>query len=244
MRYLQYVFIVIFCQQSVAQSFEKTKEMNSYKGFFNFYYDASTDKIFLEVEKLNEEFLYVNALAAGIGSNDIGLDRGQLGGTAVVKFIKAGNKLLLIQPNLKYRAITENSEEKKSVEEAFAQSILFGFPIIEKQNEHYLIDVSMFFLNDAHGVSKKLEVTKQGKYKLDLSKSAFYLERTKAFPKNVEFETMLTFEGDATGNFIKSVAPNSSLITVRQHHSFIELPDGNYKKENLIHAQDLLGFPI
>lgn len=203
--------------------------MQSYKGYFNFFYDDSKDKIYLEVDNLDQEFLYVNALAAGVGSNDIGLDRGQLGNTAVVKFMKAGNKLLLIQPNLKYRAITDNMEEKKSVEEAFAQSVLFGFVIEEQKKNAYLIDISKFFLRDAHGVSKKLQRSKQGIYKLDLSKSAFHLERTKAFPNNVEFEVILTFQGEAKGSFVRSVTPNPSLVTVRQHHSFIKLPDSNYK---------------
>jgi uncharacterized protein DUF4953/uncharacterized protein DUF5117/uncharacterized protein DUF5118 len=230
MRRILCVVVLILCESIIAQTFQKTKDMKPYNGFFNFYYETSTDKIYLEVNELDQEFLYVNALAAGVGSNDIGLDRGQLGQTAVVKFIKAGNKLLLIQPNLKYRAITNNREEKKSVEEAFAQSVLFGFPIEEEKENSYLIDVSKFFLRDAHGVSNKLQRSKQGSYKLDLSKSAFYLERTKAFPKNVEFESLLTFQGDAKGNYIKSVTPNSSLVTVRQHHSFIELPDNNYKK--------------
>ena len=212
-----------------AQTFQKTKNMELYKGFFNFYYDESNDKIFIEVINLNKEFLYVNSLAAGLGSNDIGLDRGQLGSTAVVKFKKAGNKLLLIQPNLKYRAITNNIEERKSVEEAFAQSVLFGFEIVEANSKKYLIDVSKFFLRDAHGVTSRLKRLNQGSYSLDLSKSAFYLDRTKAFPKNVEFEAMLTFKGEAKGGFVRSVTPNSSLITIRQHHSFIELPDKNYK---------------
>jgi len=230
MKYFFNLTVLLILFQAEAQTFQKTKEMTFFKGYFNFYYDTATDKIFLEVDKLNSEFLYVNALAAGVGSNDIGLDRGQLGETAVVKFIKTGNKLLLIQPNLKYRAITNNIEEKKSVEEAFAQSVLFGFPIIEAQNNNYLIDISSFLIRDAHGVSSRLQQLKQGSYKLDFTKSAFYLDRTKAFPKNVEFEALLTFEGEAKGGFIKSVTPNSSLITVRQHHSFVELPDDKYEK--------------
>lgn len=229
MKHLFYVVVMVYCQIIFAQSFQATKNLEIYKGYFNFYYDTAKDKMYLEVDKLGEEFLYVNSLSAGIGSNDIGLDRGQLGQTSVVKFIKAGNKLLLIQPNLKYRAITNNIDEKKSVEEAFAQSVLFGFLIEEQQKEKYLIDVSKFFLRDAHGVSKRLQLTKQGDYKLDLSKSAFYLERVKAFPKNVEFEAILTFQGEAEGTYIKNVTPNSSLVTVHQHHSFIELPDDNYK---------------
>ncbi len=229
MKYFFYVVLILVSQQLVSQTFEKTTTMQSFEGYFNFFYEDAMDKIYLEVKNLDEEFLYFNALAAGLGSNDIGLDRGQLGNTAVVKFVKAGNKLLLIQPNLKFRAVTENKEEKKSVEEAFAQSVLFGFTIEAQKNNTYLIDISKFLLRDAHGVSKKLQRAKQGSYKLDLSKSAFYLERTKAFPKNVEFEAILTFQGDAKGSFVRSVTPNSSLITVRQHHSFIELPDAAYK---------------
>jgi hypothetical protein len=229
MKQFIYVVTVLICYQVTAQSFQKTKTMQSYKGYFNFYYDVSNDKIFLEVAQLDQDFLYVNALAAGVGSNDIGLDRGQLGNSAVVRFIKSGNKLLLVQKNLKYRAITNNIAEKKSVEEAFAQSVLFGFPIEEIKNNSYLIDITNFILRDAHGVSRRLQQVKQGNYKLDLSKSALFLERTKAFPKNVEFEALLTFDGKAIGSYIKSVAPNASLITVRQHHSFVELPDDNFE---------------
>lgn len=229
MKKITFFLMLLVANTSFGQSFTKTKSLQTFKGFFNFFYDETTDKLFLEVNKLNQEFLYVNALAAGVGSNDIGLDRGQLGTTAVVKFIKAGNKLLLIQPNLKYRAITNNEEERASVNEAFAQSVLFGFAIEEQNNGSYLIDVSPFFLRDAHNVNQRLQQTNQGNYTLDLSKSALFLDRTKAFPKNVEFEALLTFKGEAKGNFIKSVAPNNGLITVRQHHSFIELPNDNYK---------------
>lgn len=203
--------------------------MKKYEGYFTFYYDESKDKIFLEVAKLNEEFLYVNSLSQGVGSNDIGLDRGQLGGERVVKFHKAGNKLLLIQPNLDYRAITDNIEEKKSVEEAFAKSVLHGFKIEKSENGKYLIDATSFFIRDAHGVTARLSGRGQGNYSLDKGKSAFYLERTKAFPKNVEFDVMLTFKGRARGYNIRSVTPTSSLVTVHQHHSFVELPDDNYK---------------
>ncbi len=242
MKHFIYIATVLICHQIGAQSFQKTKTMKSYKGYFNFYYEDSKDKIYLEVDQLDQEFLYVNALAAGVGSNDIGLDRGQLGNSVVVKFIKSGNKLLLVQPNLKYRAITNNIEEIKSVEEAFAQSVLFGFPIEEKQNKSYLIDLTNFILRDAHGVSRKLKVSKQGNYKLDLTKSALFLERTKSFPKNIEFEALLTFEGNATGNYVKSVTPNPSLITVRQHHSFIELPDNNFKMRKFDPRCGSIGF--
>ena len=217
-----------FSTQGFTQFFKDNKNITKYDGYFTFYYDEGNDKIFLEIENLDQEFLYVNALSEGIGSNDIGLDRGQLGNTRVVKFIKAGNKLLLIQPNQYYRAITNNIEEKKSVEQAFAKSILRGFKIKEVENGKYLVDATSFFIRDAHGVMGRLSVKKQGKYTLDRSRSAINLERTRAFPENVEFDVMITFKGVPKGYDISSVVPTSTSVTVNQHHSFIELPDNKY----------------
>ena len=218
-----------FSTQGFAQFFKDSKTVIKHEGYVTFYYDESTDKIFLQIENLHQEFLYVNSLSEGIGSNDIGLDRGQLGNTRIVKFMKAGNKLLLIQPNQDYRAITDNLEERKSVEQAFAKSVIHGFVIKETNQGKYLVDATSFFMRDAHGVQGRLSVRKQGSYSLDKSRSAISLERTKAFPKNVEFDVMLTFKGSPKSSNIRSVTPTASLITVNQHHSFIELPDGSYK---------------
>ena len=104
----------------------KTSGMQRYFGFFNFYWDKQKGDIWLEIDKFDAEFLYVNSLAAGVGSNDLGLDRGKLGRERVVKFMRIGPKVLLIQPNYKFRAESDNPDEKQSVEEAFAQSVLMG----------------------------------------------------------------------------------------------------------------------
>ena len=223
------ILFACFFTQGYAQFFKDNKNIQKFEGYFTFYYDESKDKIFLEIEKLEQEFLYVNSLSEGVGSNDIGLDRGQLGGERVVKFQKAGNKLLLIQPNLDYRAITDNVEERQSVKEAFAKSVLHGFKIEKTEGKKYLVDATSFFMRDAHGVKARLSGSGQDSYSLDISKSAFHLKRTKAFPKNVEFDVMLTFKGTPKGYNIRSVTPTSSLVTVHQHHSFVELPDDNYK---------------
>ena len=214
--------------QFQAQILDK-KDLKSYEGYFDFYYEESSDKIYLKVEKLNDEFLYINSLASGVGSNDIGLDRGQLGNERLVYFKKAGNKLLLIQPNLKYRANTNNVLEKRSIEQAFAQSVLFGFKILSENDGVYIVDFTAFLMEDAHGVANRLKGSNEGTYTKDASKSALALERTKAFPKNVEFEALLTFKGQPTGRNLRSVTPTASLVSVVQHHSFIELPDNNYK---------------
>ncbi len=220
---------LIFFIITLNFSFSQDNKIEKFKGFFDFTYNQSKDKIFLHVDKLDYEFLYIGSLASGVGSNDIGLDRGQLGSERLVKFVKKGNKLLLIEPNLYYRAETENKSEKKSVEQAFAKSVIFGFEIIESKEDSYLIDITPFLMYDRHGIAKRLRDSKQGSYKVDKSKSAIEIENTKAFPENVEFEALLTFSGEAKGNLIRSVAPDPDNVTVFQHHSFIKLPDNNYK---------------
>ena len=213
-----------------AQFSEKSSDFQKYTGLFNFYHDDKTDKMYMEVGELEKNFLYVYSLSSGIGSNDIGLDRGQLGNEQVVFFRKAGGKLMLIQPNLKFRALTDNELERRSVEQAFAKSVLFGFKIEEEKDGKYIIDITDFLMQDSHGVASRLKRSKQGSYSIDKSKSAFAMDRTKAFPKNIEFDVTLTFKGEPKGDYIRSVTPNANLVTVAQHHSFIELPDDKYQK--------------
>lgn len=200
-----------------------------YNGFFNFNYHSQKDQLFLSVDKLDQEFLYVNSLSQGIGSNDIGLDRGQLGNKRIVYFTKTGNKLFLVQPNLKYRSTSDNPQEKRSIKEAFAKSVLYSFPIEERINGSYIINLTPFLLEDAHGVSKRLKLRRQGTFKIDKDRSAVYLDRTKAFPLNIEFDMLLTFTGSDPGNSLRSVTPTPNAITVNQHHSFVALPDSDYE---------------
>ena len=203
--------------------------MTKQSGFFDFYWDKKEGKIWVEIDKFNFEFLYVNSLPAGIGSNDIGLDRGQLGQDRVVKFMRSGNKVLLTHMNYGFRAESDNVDERKSVEEAFAQSVLWGFKIEAEHENRVLVDATKFLLRDAHNVARRLKQRKQGAYKPDESRSAIYLPRTKSFPKNTEFEAVLTFVGEAKGDWIRSVTPSPDAVSVRQHHSFVELPDDNYE---------------
>ncbi len=206
----------------------KVSGMKHFPGYFPFYYDEKQDKIFLVIDKLNTEFLYVNSLPAGVGSNDIGLDRGQLGRTRIVTFDRRGPKVLMLQPNYRYRAITDNADERAAVEQAFAQSVLWGFTVVADDNGKVLVDATDFYLQDAHDVIGTLRSQQQGNYSLDKSRSAFYQPRIKNFPQNTEVEVTLTFTGQATGGYIRSVTPTPNSVTVRQHHSFIQLPDNNY----------------
>ncbi|MEM9329190.1 MAG: DUF5117 domain-containing protein, partial [Bacteroidota bacterium] len=206
-----------------------TEGMQKFEGYFDFYWDEKKGKIFLHIDKWDQEFLYVNSLAAGVGSNDIGLDRGQLGEDRVVKFQKHGPKALLIQPNQDYRAVSENNDEVKSVQEAFASSTIGGFKIELQEAGSALVDITSFLLQDSHRVSERLKRTKQGTYSIDAARSTVYMPGTMNFPENTEFESILTFKGTPQNNWITSVTPSPRAVTVRTHHSFIKLPDDDYE---------------
>ena len=84
----------LYCFLFISVSSQTNEKSNKlFTGFFNFTYQESSDKIFLEVDKIDKDFLYINSLTTGLGSNDIGLDRGQLGKERIVRFKKYGNKL-------------------------------------------------------------------------------------------------------------------------------------------------------
>ncbi len=224
------LFGSIQAQNSGSKIADKTKNMKRYDGYFTFWWDGNTGKIWLQVDKLNQEFLYVNSLPAGLGSNDIGLDRGQLGGTRIVYFQKVGKKLLMVQPNYRYRALSNDEKEKEAVQESFAQSTIAGFTIDEDEGEKVLVDATSFFLRDAHGVADKIRSMRQGTYAFNEPRSAMYLPNTRNFPLNSEFEASITFVGgNDAGRYVNTVTPSSEAITVRMHHSFVQLPDNKYK---------------
>ncbi len=205
-----------------------TKGMMVKEGFMDYYWNESDGKVYLSV-RADEDFLYINSLATGVGSNDIGLDRGQLGDIRLVRFERSGPKLFLKEPNLYYRADSDNPMEVKAVEEAFASSIIWGFKIAAQSDDQLLIDVTDFILRDSHDIAGRLKRTNQGNYKADKSRSGFYLPNSKAFPDNTELEATLTMAGSGAGAYLRSVTPTAEFVTVRTHHSFIRLPDDNYQ---------------
>ena len=213
-----------------ANIIEKTQKMEKMPGYINMYWDEAEGKVFLEISKLDDELLYVNSLTGGLGSNDIGLDRGQLGNKGrVVYFHKVGKKILLIESNYGFRASTNDPMEKRAVQDAFAQSAIWGFKVIAEQRNKYLIDATDFILRDSHGVVDRLKSRKMGNFKIDKSRSVLYKNGTMNFKNNTELESMVTFTGSGAGQYVRQVSPNPKALTLRMHHSFIKLPDDNYQ---------------
>lgn len=203
----------------------KTEGMQKMEGYFPLYWDATGGNVWLEVPRFNEEFLYVVSLPAGLGSNDIGLDRGQLGPRRLVYFERVGPKILMIAPNLRFRADSDNPLEAKAVRDAFAESVVWSFKAEAETDGRVLVNATSFIVRDAHGVVGRLRGSGQGTFRLDANRSAPYLTMTKAFPENTEMEARLTFLSDRPGGFVRSVAADPSAVTVRVRHSFLQLPD-------------------
>jgi Met-zincin/Domain of unknown function (DUF5117) len=237
--------LIIFQAAAIAQSHETatdkplpstadfTRSMRPLPGYFPLFWDERHGKLWLEIEKWDTEFLYLDSLPAGMGSNDIGLDRGQAGVPRVVVFEHVGPKVLLKQINYDFRTSNPDPLERRAVQESFAHSVLWGFDVAAEDGQRVLIDATPLFLSDAHGVIETLKRTKQGAFKLDASRSAIYLPNTKNFPQNTEIEATVTFVGEDPGKFVQDVTPDPNLVTVREHHSFIQLPDNNYRPREL-----------
>ena len=208
---------------------EKTVGMNAMPGYFNVYWDDASGKLFWEIDKLDTEFLYQVTMASGLGSNPIGIDRGQLAGTHVLVAKKTGPRVLLIEPNYRYQARTENADQKEAVRDAFAPSVHWGFDVVAQTGKSVLVDASAFFLRDARNVVETVARAQQGRFQLEPSRSALYPERIKSFPNNTEIESLLTFTSSQPGQLVNAVASSGESFSLREHHSLVKLPDGDYK---------------
>jgi uncharacterized protein DUF4953/uncharacterized protein DUF5117 len=207
-----------------------TAKLQKIDGYLPLFWDAENGKLMMEISRFGEEMIYQTSLPGGVGSNPIGLDRNQLGATHIVRFERVGPRVLMVEPNYRFRALTNDAAEQRAVADSFAQSILAGFKVEATTGSNVLVDATDFFLTDTHGVARQLRETQQGNYSVDRNRSAIYLERTKAFPRNTEVEATLTFvTNDKPGNLISGVAPTAEAVTVREHHSFVALPEPGYK---------------
>lgn len=204
--------------------------IETYEGFVPLRWDPDNGKLLMEITRFGEELIWQVSLASGVGSNPIGLDRSQLGATHLVRFERVGPRVLMVEPNYAYRAISNDPSERRAVEQSFAQSILAGFKVESVTPRGVLVDATEFFLSDAHGVTRRLRDAQQGSYSLDRNRSAIYLPRTKSFPRNTEVEATLTFTTtDRPGALVRGVTPTPEAVTVRQHHSFVALPEPGFE---------------
>lgn len=206
-----------------------TAGMQQMAGFFNLYWDDVTGHLFWEIAELDTEFLYLISMGSGLGSNPIGIDRGQLRGSHVLEAKRVGPRIMLMEPNYEFVARSPNATEVQAVRDAFAPSVHWGFDIAAQTGSRVLVNATDFFLRDARGVIDQIAARGQGTFSLDASRSAIHMPATQSFPENTEVESMLTFTSRNPGNLVNGVAATGGAITLRQHHSFIALPDAGYR---------------
>ena len=200
-------------------------------GFFDVYRDAAKGRVLLGVHALDTPFLLVTSLPWGLGSNDVGLDRGQSGDSHLVEFRRVGPRLLLVEDNTKFRAVSSNADEALSVRQAFAESVLWSGDIVGERkgaDAEIVVDVGTLLTSDRHGIASRLADAKQGKYEIDDKRSAVSLPDAKSFPDNTELEALLTFKGPGDQQFVKDVAMDPQSLTLRQHLSLVRLPGPGY----------------
>jgi hypothetical protein len=209
---------------------DKTANMQALPGFIPDYWEAREGALFLRIDKDKWEtpFILYESLPNGVGSNDIGLDRGEPGESYMVHFERSGKQVFLVADNQQFRAITDDAEQRNAVRGAFPQSVLWGFEIAAEENDAVLIDATKFFLSDTHGVAASIARANQGKFTVDASRSAIYLPRTRNFPENTDIESTLTLVSSEPGSSIQQVAPEPHAITVHQHISFIQAPPAGF----------------
>ncbi|HZU24105.1 MAG TPA: zinc-dependent metalloprotease, partial [Bryobacteraceae bacterium] len=235
---------------------QKTAGMTKLDGYFPLYWDERQGALWLEVPRFDVDFLYVTGLATGLGSNDIGLDRGQAGESAIVSFYRVGSKVFLVEHNESFRSTSPNPAERRSVEDSFATSIIRASKVAAETNGRVLVPANDFFLRDGYRAGEAL---RPGHYHVDENQSAVYMPRTRSFPRNTEIEVMLTFTKGAeegggfgfpvqgprpigagggraapvnqglTSGTVASVSPNADAVTLREHYSLVQLPDAGYK---------------
>ena len=220
---------------------EKTEGMEKIDGFLPLYWDEDQGQLWMEIPHLDQEMIHYIGFGAGLGSNDLGLDRGALRGSRIVKFERVGRKVMMVQPNYRFRALSDNAEEVRAVRDAFARSILWGFTVEAERAGRVLVDLTGFLVRDAIGAGQRM---RPGTYRLDPSRSSIYMQMTGAFPSNTELEVELTFVlqpggGSAGGGGgggrnvnlegVGNVAASGEAASIRLHHSFVELPDDGYE---------------
>ncbi len=205
------------------------------RGFVVLHVDADEGLVWLEVPPPEADgrclqVIWVEGLRTGLGSNPIGLDRGQIGATRLIELRRVGRRVLFVEPNLEYRARSEDAAERAAVAQSFAESVHFAAPIVAEDGDgSSLIDLTPFIVRDAHGVARTLEAAGQGSFQLDADRSLLDPAAVLAFPDNVELEAILTFSGSKPGAHVRSTAPTAEAVTLVQHHSFVRPPDAEYR---------------
>ena len=221
--------------EAPASLTSKIEGLEAKPGFLDLYVDKAAGKVFAALPAPDEtgisvRFIYSTGLTAGLGSNPIGLDRGNATSGDIVRFRRIGEKVVAEAENWRYRATSGRADEERSVQQSFANSFLWstGIEAIGADGT-LLIDLSGFLTRDASDIASALKHGKDaGDYRLMADRSMPDPNAVLSFPDNAEIDAFLTFETSRPNAQTYATAADARAVTLVLHHSFVRLPDDGY----------------
>ncbi|MBN4005586.1 zinc-dependent metalloprotease [Nostoc sp. LPT] len=216
---------------------EVIKNTQKSGGLFTLYRNKEKNKIYLEIkpEQLNKNYLATATLESGIG------ERGIYSGMPLQDFLfyfqRVDDKLHFVIRNVNFRT-REGDPQVRSLTRSFSDSVLYNISIksIHPERKTILIDLGDLLLTDLAGLSASLGVP--------TSTDQSYFGTAKAFPQNLEVESVLNYSGSVEPNTevasFASLADNRG-FTLRVHYSLSQLPDQDYRPRL---ADDRVGYFI
>ena len=208
--------------------------MDRRDGFLPIYLDQHQSRILLELPRDSTRALLMITQATGLGSNPIGIDRGASGDTYVARFDRDGDRVLLVLENWSYRSSSGSADHVRSVAEAFPPSTVAALPLLADESGRLLVDATDVAFRDWNDIVGTLARSQQGAYTLARDRSSVYRAYTKGFPDNTEIDASLTFAAtNRAGPIVESIVPDGRAFTLRQHLSFLKLPDAGFRPRAL-----------
>ncbi|MCG2584650.1 zinc-dependent metalloprotease [Massilia sp. TS11] len=220
--------ISLICLSGALAQAAEPAALRTLPGLFDVMPDPAAGRVLIRLSEYHKPFLMTTSLPYALGSNDVGLDRNMPAEPRIVHFEKHGQKVLLVQENTRFAANSLDPDERAGATQSFAASVLWAGQIQSSAGGADVVDLSSLLLSDRHGIAEQLAATGQGAYAVDAGRSAVLSEQAKSFPDNVELEALLTFSGSGKGHFVRDVAVDPTSLSLRQHISFVRLPDKGY----------------
>ncbi len=211
----------------------KKKPSSERKTLWTLYH--TENQLLVEIPKasLGKDYIVITSIAKGISSGDVigGMSWG-FGDDVIWTFRESGNKVFVIQRNVRFRA-KKGSPESKAVELSYSDSILYALPVLAKSPAgNPVIDFTRVFMSDDQGIGRA--IGPGFRFMSDRSTWA----KIKAFEKNIELEVAAVYAGSAS---IQTV-PDSRGVQVNIHYSISELPKVGTNGFKPREADDRVGY--
>ena len=205
---------------------EVIKDATPLKGLFTLYQNQKSGKLFAEIlpNQLDRNYLAAMTLESGVGER--GIYSGLPIGDFLFNFRRINNNIQFVIPNIYFRA-DRGTPIERSIQRSFSDSILESLPIrsIHAERKSFLVELNPLLLSDLPGLLPVLSKSLEGNYTPEPSTS--YFDKVKAFPQNVEVESVFGFTGNGKDEgfptYIETL-PDSRAFGLKVRYSLSELP--------------------